>query len=175
VNSEWRSGYALGAQKRSGCNDSWVLSWEVVSYDDVAVQLLVGEVQAEYVERYGSPDVAPIELDEFTPPAGAFLLGRLDGQPVAMGAYRRHADDVAEIKRMYVRRPWRRRGIARELLAELEARAFAAGYRRAVLETGAPQPEALALYAASGWTPIPGYGYYRDSPASRCFGKDLRP
>jgi GNAT superfamily N-acetyltransferase len=152
-----------------------VLRWDEVAYDDPAVQVLVGELQTEYVERYGGPDQTPIDAAAFTPPEGAFLVGWLEGQVVACGAYRKHRDDVAEIKRMYVRQPWRRRGIARELLAELEARTAAAGYARAVLETGLAQPEALALYASAGWTPIPGYGIYRDSPANRCFAKDLSP
>jgi hypothetical protein len=35
------------------------------------------------------------------------------------------------------------------------------------------QPEAIALYLSSGYTPVPGFGYYRDSPLSRCFGRLL--
>ena len=76
---------------------------------------------------------------------------------------------------MYVRADWRRRGIARELLTELENRAAKAGYLRAVLETGTEQPEALALYPSAGWTSIPGYGHYKWSPRNRCFAKDLTP
>jgi GNAT superfamily N-acetyltransferase len=149
------------------------LEWTVVPYDDADLQTLVAELQAEYVERYGGPDRTRVDALEFSPPDGAFLLGEVEGQAVACGAYRRHDDGVAEIKRMYVRRAWRRRGIARELLAELEDRALAAGYGRALLETGLAQPEALALYPSAGWTPIPGYGYYAGRPNNRCFGKDL--
>jgi hypothetical protein len=43
-----------------------------------------------------------------------------------------------------------------------------------VLETGIVQPEAIALYLSSGYENIPGFGYYRDSPLSRCFGRRLR-
>ncbi len=132
------------------------VDWEVVAYDDPRLQVLVAEVQAEYVARYGGPDGTPIDAEAFAPPSGMFLLGLIDGEPVACGAYRRHEDEVAEIKRMYVRADWRRRGIARELLTELEARAAEAGYRRAVLETGTEQPEALALYPSAGWTLDPG-------------------
>jgi hypothetical protein len=31
----------------------------------------------------------------------------------------------------------------------------------------------MALYASVGYAPISPYGHYRDSPYSRCFGKDL--
>jgi GNAT superfamily N-acetyltransferase len=151
------------------------VDWEVVTYDDPRLQVLIAQVQAEYVARYGGPDRTPIDPTAFDPPSGTFLLGLVEGEPVACGAYRRHEDEVAEIKRMYVRAGWRRRGIARELLAELETRAAAAGYHRAVLETGLAQPEALALYPSAGWTPIPGYGHYKWSPGNRCFAKDLRP
>jgi GNAT superfamily N-acetyltransferase len=151
------------------------VEWEVVPYIDPRLQVLVDEVQAEYVERYGGPDRTPIDPEAFAPPAGTFLLGLVDGEPVACGAYRRHEDEVAEIKRMYVRADRRRRGIARELLAQLEARAAESGYVRAVLETGTAQPEALALYPSAGWTPIPGYGHYKWSLENRCFTKDLTP
>jgi GNAT superfamily N-acetyltransferase len=69
----------------------------------------------------------------------------------------------------------RRRGISRVVLAHLEDRAAALGYRRLVLETGTAQPEALALYEASGWVRITAYGHYRDSPESICFAKELGP
>ena len=42
-----------------------------------------------------------------------------------------------------------------------------------MLETGLQQPEAIALYASAGYAPIAGFGYYKDSPLSRCFGKPL--
>ena len=50
------------------------------------------------------------------------------------------------------------------MLAHLEATAAAAGAQALVLETGLRQPEAIALYESSGYTPVPGFGYYRDAP-----------
>jgi GNAT superfamily N-acetyltransferase len=149
------------------------VEWSLVPYGEPDLQLLVEEVQQEYVRRYGGRDRTPVDPTQFVPPDGAFLLGRREGRPVACGAYRWHADGVAELKRMYVRIDSRRQGIARALLQELETRAREAGYARAVLETGLAQPEALSLYESAGWTPIAGYGYYKNSPNNRCFAKNL--
>jgi ribosomal protein S18 acetylase RimI-like enzyme len=61
------------------------------------------------------------------------------------------------------------------VLTELEDRARALGYRRLVLETGVHQPEAMRLYETSGYTPMEPYGFYRNSPLSRCYAKALNP
>jgi len=42
-----------------------------------------------------------------------------------------------------------------------------------VLETGIRQPEAIGLYASSGYIEIPRFGLYRYDPGSRYFGKLL--
>ena len=80
---------------------------------------------------------------------------------------------MAEIKRMYTAPEARRQGVSRGVLARLEARGAALGYRRLKLETGLAQPEALALYEAQGWERIAPYGRFRDHPESVCFAKDV--
>jgi GNAT superfamily N-acetyltransferase len=146
-------------------------------YDDPVVQQLVAAVQAEYVVRYGGPDETHVEPGEFDPPQGLFVVGLLDGEPVATGGWRRmdFAGDgtAAEIKRMFVLDAARRRGIARLVLAELEATAVAAGIERIVLNTGVHQPEAIALYESNGYLPVPGYGYYAGYPNALFYGKSL--
>ena len=142
---------------------------------------LVEAVQQEYVARYGGRDETPLEPAYFEPPDGAFFVGYLDDRPVATGAWRRRHDVVvdgttatAEIKRMYVAADARRRGLARAMLAHLEVTAHAAGAEVMVLETGLAQPEAITLYETSGYAPIPGFGFYKDAPLSRCFARRLR-
>ncbi len=81
--------------------------------------------------------------------------------------------DVAEIKRMYTSPSARRRGVSRAVLARLESEAIRLGYRRLQLETGLRQPEAMALYEASGYHRVPNYGMYAASDLSVCFGKDI--
>jgi GNAT superfamily N-acetyltransferase len=142
-------------------------------YADPVVRALESELQLDYAERYGDPDEGPIFPEEFTPPEGLFLVGFVGNEPVATGGFRKHSDGVAEIKRMYVAHEHRGGGHARRLLAELEAHAVRAGYTSVVLETGLKQPEAMALYQSSGYTPTEPYGYYSEAEFSRFFTKNL--
>ncbi|MCX6407819.1 MAG: GNAT family N-acetyltransferase [Propionibacteriales bacterium] len=125
---------------------------------------MTAEVQAEYGRRYGGEgDVSPIDAEEFVPPRGLFVVLEVDGQPAAMGGWRRggpQGASDAEIKRMFVRETHRRLGLARLVLAELERTAAEAGVRRLVLETGDQQPEAIALYTSSGYADVPAFGFY---------------
>ena len=158
----------------------WRIERLPITHPDAA--LLVEEVQEEYVARYGGRDETPIDPTYFDAPLGAFFVGYLDGKPVVTGAWRRRTDvEVdgtrlsAEVKRMYVAPRAQRRGLARAMLAHLEETAREAGAEVMVLETGMRQPEAIALYTSSGYVPIPGFGFYRDSPISRCFARGLGP
>lgn len=151
-----------------------------VAFTDPDALLLVAEVQAEYVTRYGGPDDTPLDPTMFDAPSGAFFVGYLDDVPVAMGGWRLRPDVPrlggrlsAEIKRMYVAPHGRRRGLARAVLAHLEETARDAGADVIVLETGTAQPEAIALYESSGYAPVEKFGHYAWSPKSRCFGKRL--
>jgi GNAT superfamily N-acetyltransferase len=152
---------------------------EQVGYGHADAARLIEEVQAEYVDRYGGPDEGPIDPLMFEPPHGTFFVGYLDDVPVATGAWRRGSVEAfgttttAEIKRMYVAPSARGQGLARQILAHLEETARASGIEALILETGLRQPEAIALYETSGYTSIPAFGHYRDSPICRCFGKPL--
>jgi GNAT superfamily N-acetyltransferase len=148
---------------------------EARAYDDPDVARLVAAVQAEYVLRYGGPDEAEVDVAQFRPPAGLFLVGILDGEPAVTGGWRRRADGVVEIKRMYVPGTARRRGLARLMLAELEASARAAGALRIELNTGDRQPEAIRLYQSSGYLLTGGFGRYAGAPGAMFYGKDLVP
>ena len=143
------------------------------AFDHPDVVRLIAELQREYVTRYGGPDETPIETGEFDPPTGLFLVGTLDGDPVAAGGWRRVDAGVAEIKRMFVVDRARRRGLSRLMLAELESTASLARYRRVVLMTGLAQPEAIALYESNGYGVGEPYGIYAREPDARFYEKSL--
>ncbi|HWO59834.1 MAG TPA: GNAT family N-acetyltransferase [Umezawaea sp.] len=151
-----------------------------VPYDHPDAVKLIDSVQKVYVERYGDEDITPVDPAEFTAPQGFFVVGYLNGEPVACGGWRAHdaaepplQPGDAEIKRMYVVDTARGKGLARQVLAELERSAAAAGRKRLVLETGKIQPEAIALYQSSGYQRMANFGSYKDHPLSLCFEKTL--
>jgi GNAT superfamily N-acetyltransferase len=130
-------------------------------------------VQQEYVTRYGGPDEAAVDPAEFSPPEGLFLVAEVSGEPAGCGAWRVYPPGGIEIKRVYVEPGVRRRGLAQLIVAALEGSAAAAGHRSVVLNTGDRQPEALALYADLGYSPVQAYGLYACSPGAVFLGKDL--
>ena len=144
------------------------LEFVSVRQDDPLAEPLLAELAAEYATRYGAPEEAvstwlrTYPAEEFAVPGGALLMGLLDGQPVTGGAFRRFDDDTAELKRIWTDSRHRRRGHAKALLVELEKRIAGRGYRRVYLTTGDRQPEAEALYLATGYTrlaePLPAEG-----------------
>lgn len=147
------------------------LDLRIESSASPAARRLIAALDAEIVERYPGLPVNGLEPD-FDAKGGLFIVGYVHGEAVASGAIR-NEDGAAEIKRLYVAPGHRRRGHARTMLAFLEAEAVRRGYARAVVETGAHQPEAIGLYRSSGWREIDCWGVYADEPVSRCFAKAL--
>ncbi|BBZ79256.1 N-acetyltransferase [Mycolicibacterium anyangense] len=136
-----------------------------VRQDDELATPLLGELAVEYSTRYGGTSQAVLDGlrsypgHEFEPPHGGLLIGVLDGQPVTGGAFRRFGVvdglETAELKRIWTDTRFRRQGHASRLLNALEAEIATRGYRRIYLTTGDRQPEAEALYTASGYTRLP--------------------
>jgi GNAT superfamily N-acetyltransferase len=162
------------------------LAFTVEPIDAPESLALIHALHADLDERYkddGNDVYDCYTLDSFltslppqlvAPPAGAFVVARLDGAPVACAAVRGTEEPgLGELKRMYVVPEARGRGISRLVLARIEGEARTLGFDRIRLETGIRQPEAIALYETSGYEPIALFGQYVDDPLSRCFAKSL--
>jgi GNAT superfamily N-acetyltransferase len=146
---------------------------ERVRYDSPDAHALIEELQEEYVIRYGGRDETPVDPDDFAPPLGSFFLVHRDGEVVGCAGMRRRSEEDVEVKRMFVRRPFRGRGYSRDLLALVEEEARTLGFSRVLMESGLAQPEAMGLYETSGYQSIPGFGHYRNEPQNRCYAKVL--
>jgi ribosomal protein S18 acetylase RimI-like enzyme len=135
--------------------------------------LLFGELDAELRGYYPSENVHGLSPAEVAAFEGVFLLAWLDGALVGCGGLRPLGPDVGEVKRMYVRPAARGRGVARRLLAALEAAAAAQGFRAVRLETGKGLQAAIRLYDSAGYAPIACFGEYAGDPYSVCYEKRL--
>jgi putative acetyltransferase len=99
------------------------------------------------------------------PPAGRLLVAMetLDGAEKSAGcaALRPLGDGICEMKRLYVRRAFRGRGVGRALAEAIVAAAQEIGYHAMRLDTLPAMREAQGLYAAMGFREI---GAYRENP-----------
>jgi putative acetyltransferase len=94
--------------------------------------------------------------------------------PIGCGAVKQYSDDTMEVKRMYTLPEHRKKGVAQNILSELEIWSKELGYKRCILETGKRQSDAIALYKKQGYVSIPNYGQYVGMDNSVCFEKQLR-
>jgi putative acetyltransferase len=104
---------------------------------------------------------------------GTALLIYENNQPVASGCFKKIDEETIEIKRMFVRKSCRGKGLSKKILQELENWAKEKHYRQAILETSIHFKTARNLYASSGYVPIPNYGPYIDLVESVCMKKQL--
>ena len=93
----------------------------------------------------------------YAPPRGGVWIARVDGNDAGCVALRPLDGGAAELKRMYVRRAWRGRGLGRRLGETAIGFARAAGYKAVCLDTLSGMTEALALYRSFGFRPTRAY------------------
>lgn len=125
---------------------------------------LVEELEAELSEGYEPHQRHGLSLDKLFQPHIAFFIAKADGVAAGCGGVA-FDDGFAEIKRMYVRKPLRGRGIAERVLARLEREARTKGYERLMLETGDELRPAMRLYERAGFVRCAAFGHYRSLPA----------
>jgi ribosomal protein S18 acetylase RimI-like enzyme len=98
---------------------------------------------------------------DYAPPRGALLLARVDGELAGCCALRPldTADypNAAEMKRLYVRKPFRGFGLGRQLAEAALDAGRAAGYACVLLDTLDDMEAARALYEELGFQEIPPY------------------
>lgn len=110
-------------------------------------------------------------LAEMSPPAGLFVVARLDGAPVGCGALKVTEGGIGEIKRMWTDAEARGLGIARRILRTLEGEARALGLECLRLETNRTLIEAQSLYRKEGYADV---ARFNDEPyAHHWFEKRL--
>jgi DNA-binding MarR family transcriptional regulator/GNAT superfamily N-acetyltransferase len=113
------------------------------------------DIDARFPEGFDRS--ALVHPEEVSGDAGAFFVAYEENRPVGCGALRRLEPRVGEIRHVWVHPDARRLGLARRLLAALEAEAADRGFDVVRLDTHAALKEAQAMYRACGYREIPRY------------------
>lgn len=151
--------------------------------DDPALIAHTRELFAEYGDSLGI-DLAFQNFDaelaalpgDYASPGGALLVALVDGQPAGCGALRLLPDadypNACEMKRLYVRRAFRRFGLGRLLTQQLMDLATRAGYSCMLLDTLDDMEAARGLYTSLGFEEIPPY-YFNPIPGAHYLKVEL--
>ncbi len=113
---------------------------------------------------------------DYAAPQGGLLLAWVDGELAGCGAFRPLADvdyaNACEMRRLYVRRAFRRFGLGRLLAQALIDGAVQAGYSAMLLDTLDDMEAARGLYHALGFEEVPPY-YFNPIPGAHYLKVDL--
>ena len=112
----------------------------------------------------------------YAEPGGALLVALVDGQPAGCGALRALPDadypNSCEMKRLFVRRAFRRFGLGRLVTQQLLDLATRAGYSTLLLDTLDDMEAARGLYSSLGFEEIPPY-YFNPLPGAHYLKVEL--
>ena len=141
--------------------------------DQPDVVRLIDALDAYQKPLYPPQSHHGIDPGELARPNVLFAVARdTGGTAIGCGAVVLGAG-FGELKRMFVVPQCRGRGVAQAMLVFLERSATAAGCVELMLETGARQAEALALYAGTGYVSCGPFGSYGEDPHSVFMKKEL--
>ena len=142
------------------------------------------QIVSEYVDSLGV-DLAfqaiGVELAElprhYTAPGGVMLLAWVDGELAGCGALKPLPDadypNACEMRRLYVRKAFRRFGLGRLLAQALIDHGLRAGYSCMLLDTLDDMEAARGLYDSLGFEEVPPF-YFNPLPGAHYLKVELR-
>jgi len=141
--------------------------------DSPDARALIAELEAELVPHYPQENRHGYSVDKLIAQGVAFFVVRHDGAAAGCGGVQLYGGEYGELKRMYVRPPYRGLGLAKQMLEHLAGHARSNRVMRLRLETGIHQHAAIGFYERMGFYVVPPFGDYRDDPLSRFYEKSL--
>lgn len=148
----------------------WTIAAEPFDSPDAVRLRAAARVEIDGIYR-GYPDRGvPLTPESVL---ASFVARDADGQPLGCGALVPAADEVLEIRRMWVRSDRRGSGVASDLLRAVEAEARRREAPALVHETGQLQPRTIRFYEREGFHRIAPFGPYVGSELSVCLAKVL--
>lgn len=139
---------------------------------DADFQRLVQQLDSELWNEL-KEDQATYDQYNKVPDIKTVIILSVDEQPVGCGCFKKYNDSTVEIKRMFVQKQWRGKGISKIILEELERWATETGFQYAILETSIHFNTAKTLYRNAGYGLIDNYDQYIGLSESICMKKKL--
>ena len=143
------------------------------SVDQPDVIQLISDLDAYQGALYPAESNYHLSVEALKAPNVLFAVARDDEDAVIGCGAIVLFDGYGELKRMFVPPEQRGRGVAKAVMALLEAHAVQRNCRLLRLETGIYQPEAHGLYARAGYQRRGPYGDYPDDPLSVFMEKSI--
>jgi GNAT superfamily N-acetyltransferase len=150
------------------------MRYERTTFDDVRFNELIILLDNELYSYYGKlqnkyDKKNIIQNDSYV------IICINNGRPIACGCIRdTENSNVIELKRMFTIREERGKGIAKNVVIELEKWALELGKTKIILETGIKQDYAINMYKNIGFEIIENYGEYKGNLNSICMAKTIK-
>ncbi len=142
------------------------------STDDKRFKNLIGELNNDLLSRYSNADYK-YDINISVDSINTAVIAQISHITVGCGCFKEIDYHSVEIKRMYVNPYFRGFGVASLIIDSLTTWAKELFYKKALLETGLKQPEAIKLYKKHGFEQVPNFGPYIGMADSFCMGKAL--
>ena len=134
---------------------------------------LVSELDRGYYERIGDELAKYDEYNEFKTPH-VVLLALDSKRPIACASYRTFNENSAEFKRVYVKKDYRKRGVAYNLIKQLEKLVIRDNFRYSYIVTGKNNHAAIELYKKLDYQLIDNFDEFADDEAVVCMKKEFK-
>ena len=134
---------------------------------------LAKELDEEYFRRIGDKALKYQEYNDLKDPH-IVVLALNWGNPIACGSLKVFDKDTIEIKRVYVKRRYRRKRIAYKLIKQLEKLAMEENFRYSVLVTGRENEAAINLYKKLDYEIIDNFGQFKGDDICICMRKEFK-
>lgn len=126
---------------------------------DEDITMLIGELDSDLAEHYSAEQRHGLSLREIFDSGVRFFVAYLGSEAVGCGGVLVD-EDHAEVKRMFVRKVARGKGVADAIMGAIEQECRGCGVTTLQLETGVMQEAAIRFYQRHGFRSCEAFGSY---------------
>ena len=133
---------------------------------------LVDELNRGYFERIGDELSKYESYNEFKV-SHVVMLALDEDEAIACASYRVFNEDSVEFKRVFVKKEHRKKGIAYNLICELEKLVIENDFRYSYIVTGKNNFPAIKLYEKLNYELTDKFGQFKDDDTVICMKKEF--